>query len=224
MAVEHDTTLNVIFTGVAVSPNSRFAYLSSHTDLWQVDLEADDMQQSLTLIDTFDGFGDPFATNFHLAQLGPDCKIYICSTNGTRFLHVIHNPDEKGKLCNFRQHDLELPHYNNPGSLPNFPHFRMDEEDVCDNTITSIFGIPFISESRVHLYPNPASDFITLENRDYHDYTITDVTGARVSHGTWDKGEARKQIDVTTFHDGIYIISARRRDGKRVVSKFVVSR
>lgn len=153
---------NPTFSGVAVSSNSRYAYLSTQFKLYQIDLWEDTIQNSLTLIDTFDGFGDPFPNNFYLCQLGPDCRIYITSTNGSQYLHVINSPNEKGKACEFWQHGLKLP-FQRAAGIPNFPHFRIDEEDVCDPTITSVFGNQIFYNKKLKIFPNPATQVVNIE-------------------------------------------------------------
>ena len=156
-----------LFYGVAVSPNSRFVYLSNNWDLFQVDLQADDIPGSLVHIAHIDTFRDPyFWSKFSLAQLGPDCKIYIVSSATNNYLHVINKPNEKGLACDFRQHSIYLPHRNYNGSLPNFPHFRMDEDEICDPTITSIFGDAIWYRRDLQVWPNPSSGILNIELSD----------------------------------------------------------
>ncbi len=111
-----------IFVGVAVSPNSRFAYLTAKYDLYQVDLWEDDIQSTLTHIAHIDNFQDPyFYSTFSLAQLAPDCRIYIVNGGTNNYLHVINKPNEKGKACDFRQHSFYLqplvPNTSSPDSF-----------------------------------------------------------------------------------------------------------
>ena len=150
------------FSGVAVSPNGRFVYISNRTQLVQVDLDSDDPSDQILLIDTYDGFIDPFPTNFSYMQIGPDCRIYMTSTNGVRSLHVINNPDEKGTACNFVQRGLQLKDTSNPASIPNHPVFRLDGDEVCDPTITKVFDIPVEVVYDLDIYPNPTSNAVTI--------------------------------------------------------------
>ncbi len=70
-----------LFYGVAVSPNSRFVYLSNNYDLFQVDLWNEDIPESLEHIAHIDSFPDyTFWSKFGQAQLAPDCKIYIVNS------------------------------------------------------------------------------------------------------------------------------------------------
>jgi hypothetical protein len=91
----------------------------------------DDLEDGLELIDTFNGVNDPFPTIFYLMALAPDCKIYMCSTSSTNTYHVINNPNGKGQDCDFVQQGIQLPFVSATATMPNFPRFRVDEEEKC---------------------------------------------------------------------------------------------
>ncbi len=149
------------FTGaVSISPSSQFAYLSSDGQMYQVDLWSDNLQQSLTFIAEWDGFGDPFPNTFSSIMHGPDCKMYVASGAGVKHLGIIHYPDNKGIDCEFRQHDLELPWHKSSGNVPNFPHFRTDEEEPCDDQISNTSFIAHYPSFKITATPNPTSDQI----------------------------------------------------------------
>ena len=206
--------------GLGISPNSRFAYVSCRDSLWQVDLHEEHLEDGLILIDTLDIEGDPLVTNFGLQQLGPDCKIYMNTIRQYKYLHVINNPDAKGKDCDFRQHSIQLPHFNQPGSFPNFPHFRVNEDQVCDPTITSVFGVPVVVDEVVSLFPNPATDHITIESEYPMDkITIKNMTGSAVYSTT--SRSTRVEVDVSTLASGLYFVDVWYGD-RREISKVVV--
>ena len=119
--------------GVAVSPNSRYLYLSNTLRLYQFDLWADDIIGSIDTIAEYDGYADPFPSTFYLLQLAPDGKIYMSCNNGTKVWHVIHNPNERGKACNFEQQGVKFPYQVSFG-LPKFPNYRLGPLDgsPCD--------------------------------------------------------------------------------------------
>ena len=153
-----------LFGGAAISPNNRFLYITSWNEVRQYDLEATDIDASEVIVATYDGFVAPFPTNFYQAQLGPDCRIYINSTNGNYVLHVINRPDESGLACELVQHGIHLP-TRHAISLPNFPNYRLGtssptcnpdleiniviDTTVMNNTITKT------SEYDLSVYPNP---------------------------------------------------------------------
>ncbi|MBX2929736.1 MAG: PKD domain-containing protein [Saprospiraceae bacterium] len=122
--------------GIAISPNSRFLYVSSFRYVYQYDLHASDIEASRITVAEWDGFydGHPnLPTTFYLAQLGPDGKIYINSSSSTKYLHVINHPDLPGLFCDVCQHCVELP-TKNSWSMPNFPNYRLHhlEGSPCD--------------------------------------------------------------------------------------------
>jgi hypothetical protein len=197
-----------IFVGVAVSPNSRFAYLSAKYDLYQLDLWADDIQASLIHIAHIDYFPDTpgFASTFSLAQLGPDCKIYIVN-GGTNFrLHVINKPNEKGQACDFQQHSFYLPNLNYNGSLPNFPHFRMDEAEVCDSTLTSIFGELVWLRRDMKVWPNPSSGIFNIELPDVGagKLVVTNINGQVIYERDVSNIINEERIDISNYPGGRY--------------------
>ncbi len=216
------------FVGVAISPNSRFAYLSSTYDLYQIDLWADDIQASLIHIDHWDGFNDyGFGVTFSNAQLAPDCKIYISSPTTVMHMSVINKPNEKGKACDFRQHAIEFPNLIGGSSIPNFPHFRIDEEQICDSTITWIPDDYIVKAPNVlSVYPNPASDKATIsvytEGYEQGIIRIFDMDGRLVRSMDIDS-EATKQVDVKSLVPGVYAVEyVSYISGGRDVRKMVV--
>jgi len=119
--------------GVAISPNSRYLYVSSYLRIFQYDLWADDIAATKDTVAVYDGFTSPFATRFYFCQLAPDGKIYINCTNGVNVMHVINNPDLPGDSCDVCQHCVQLPTPNS-FSIPNFPNYRLGalEGSPCD--------------------------------------------------------------------------------------------
>ncbi len=197
------------FVGCAISPNSRFAYLSAMWDLYQIDLWADDIQGSLSHIDHVDGFRDPtFISFFGPVQLAPDCKIYIAPSITYNYMHVINNPNEKGKSCDFRQHSIYLPNRVSNYSIPNFPHFRIDEENICDSTITSMFGEAVWYRKDLEIYPNPSSGVFSVRLPDVGSgkLVVIDMSGQIVKDKEVSNIIKDEPIDLFGFPDGSYFI------------------
>ena len=78
-------------------------------------------------------------------------------------MHIIHKPDEQGQACDFQEQGLVLPHISSTGSFPNFPRFRVDEEEKCDPSILTFVGETVYWRRDMTVFPNPAIDRITLE-------------------------------------------------------------
>jgi len=151
------------FGSVEWSPNSRFMYVAVRDSLFQVDSWEENMNNGVRLIDVYDGTLNPFPTTFYIGTLAPDCKIYICSTSGNKSYHIIHRPDELGSACNFVQNGLKLPQSAGSANLPLFPRFRVDEEEKCDPTITSVFGDDVYYRRDLNIYPNPSQGDIHID-------------------------------------------------------------
>lgn len=208
-------------SGVEVSPSGQYCYVSFPFVLYQVDLWAEDIAASSVIIDSLDTtVFDPFLLAFTVSQLGPDCKIYISSGSSVRALHVINNPDGKGKTCDFVQSGLklEVPHDRN--SLPNFPHFRMDEEDICNPTITSIFNIPISTNNSLNLFPNPVADILEIEvdTHEKYQYFILDNQAHTIRSGTF-VGDAHA-LDLSSLQSGLYYMRIMSKNNMSV-QKFI---
>lgn len=209
----------VVFAGMAVSPNSRFLYLSSLVDLYQYDLEADDILFSAVKV----GSWDPNSTlrpipNIWAGQLGPDCRIYFTSTSGVKNLHVIHQPDLKGKSCDFRYNSYSLPAAHGT-SIPHFPNYRLDSGPVCDPgiVITGTRNIPEV-QGVVRVYPNPASDNFEVDiTGGYDRLELFDINGRAVmTH--YQQGK----VDVSQLPQGLYVLRAWKGDQLVGIGKVTV--
>jgi len=145
------------------SPSSQFLYLIERDTVWQLDTTIEPVEDGLVFIGEYDGGMDPTFSNFKESALGPDCRIYIRPGSSTLSFHVIQYPDEKGIACGFEQRAIRLPYISSVGSFPNFPRFRVDEEDKCDPSIVSAFGEVVYYRRDLITYPNPVSDILTIE-------------------------------------------------------------
>ncbi len=196
------------FGSVEWSPSGRFIYCASSEDLFQVDTWEDDLQDGVRFIDTYNGTLDPFTTRLFLMVQAPDCKIYMTPANGSFSLHVINKPDELGTDCDFVQNGIKLPN-SNGGGLPNFPRFRVDEDEKCDPTISSVFGNEVFYRRELKAFPNPTSGPLTLEIPE--DFTkgtleIIDLRAGTVHREKLDYPHERFSLDIGHLPTGIYHI------------------
>jgi len=208
------------------SPSGQYIYITTDYRVFQLDLEATNIEGSLEFIAMWDGFGDPLPVGFGSSILGPDCKIYTASGAGTKHLGVINNPDMKGEACNFVQHSLELPWHKSVGVVPNIPHFRVNEENPCNDQITSIFETNKFSDFlEMSLYPNPAMDEINfqfskpvLEELQIEVYT---PNGSLIASAVVDKYYVSKTIDISGLKKGLYFWRSFDINGRTTSGKFV---
>jgi len=196
------------FASVEWSPNSRFAYLANRDSLHQIDTWEQNIETNgIALIDIYNGTLDPFPTNFFVMALAPDCKIYMCSTNGNNSYHVINEPDKLGSACDFVQNGIKLPRAAGSANLPLHPRWRVDEEEKCDPTITSIFGEWVYYRRDLKVYPNPAIEHITIEipeNIGETSLNIYNQKGKILYSQIINSGNSTLFNDINNFPSGIY--------------------
>lgn len=201
--------------GVAISPNSRFLYTSLRTKLYQFDLYADDIAGSIILIDTLniDSFPD-FAAVFYLSQLAPDGKIYIAGISSHLYLHVINEPDILGTNCNFNQQGVLLPALNYV-SVPNFPNYNLGAAKTECDSIVSIENTFPVIEGKMIIFPNPASEQITIRLTDPESETLTwrlfDALGREVGMEVLPPYQEQASINVRHLPIGIYFFHVERQ-------------
>lgn len=196
--------------GLAFSPSGRFIYCGSKHGLYQVDLWHEGADDFIVLVDTVDQKAEyPFNSSFSIMALAPDCKIYIAFGNGIFYWHVIHRPDEKGTACNLEQ-GVRLPFNNGIRTMPNHPNFRIDEDAVCDSTLTSIVDILRIDGEKISVYPNPAKTTIHL-TAPVTGYRLYDLSGTLLLR---DGGYLLQEIDISTLRMGLYILQVRDVHGR----------
>ncbi|MCB9286634.1 MAG: hypothetical protein H6560_04890 [Lewinellaceae bacterium] len=119
-------------TSLAFSPNSRFIYYNTSSQLMQLDTWANPDEHPLDTIANWDAYYElntpPFGDGFAFSQLAPDGKIYISASASSRHLHVIERPNLPGQACGFRQHGFPLP-TSNGTTVPHFPNYRLEPID-----------------------------------------------------------------------------------------------
>ena len=216
----------ILFSSVEWSPNGRFVYCASYLKLHQVDTWIDDPQQGVRHIADYDGTLNPFPNELFLMAQGPDCRIYMTPKNGSYSLHVINKPDELGTACDFVQNAIKLPN-SNSGTLPNFPRFRVDEDDKCDPKISSVFGDAVYYRRQLNVYPNPSSGVFRVtipEGFISGTMVVTNLYGQVLIQKSVDNVSVFQEIDITSLPGGVYNIEVYPKDnsarifyGKQVV-------
>jgi len=173
-------------TGLSFSPNSRFLYANTQTNIYQYDLYSTNIDSSVQLIAEWDTAYLPFATIFFNNQLAPDGRIYIGTFNGDEILHYINYPDSLGINCNVVQNNFYLPSRN--ASIPTYPNYQLGRliGSPCD---TLSLGITEESINfQFSIYPNPGNGNFTFEFNDNYsgDFIITNLLGEIMKTGTFE--------------------------------------
>ena len=202
------------YGGVSFSPNSKELYVSAETHVYQFNLA--DTTQSLNnlkfLVATWDTFyspNPPFATTFYIAQLAPNGKIYISSTNGVQHIHIINYPDSVGLACDVCQHCILLPTYNG-STIPNFPNYNLGQDtgSVCDTLGLGITTpLSFGEGQGVRLMPNPAKNSCTISSLPPNSIIKIFSSQGLLVYQNIVKENQELTVNTSQFGNGIYFLN-----------------
>lgn len=206
--------------GLVFSPDSRFIYASTGDSIYQIDLNSELGEDQITPIPyvlEFDETGWPIGIGEMF--IGPDCRIYIAPATTTYYLHVIHQPNEKGIACQFQKKAIRMP-TNLLFRFPNLPMYRFN--GACDPDIewgfpTSVAPEPEEDTALLKVYPNPARDEVVVElaeGLDADAIVLNDPLGRRCGVYPVEKGMAQLRIDVSSLPSGLYFLTAQARNGQ----------
>jgi hypothetical protein len=214
-------------SGMAISGNSRFVYVTFSNKIYQFDLWGPDIAASKTLVAEYDGYdssGNP--TTFYHAKLAPDGKIYICTSGPTYYLHVINNPDSLGMACEVLQHEILLP-YTHFASMPNTLNFRLGAKAGLCDTLTTSSQQPqsYSTKQGVHLSPNPASETVEIrfdESRERSRIRVFNLLGQLVNQEEIAE-KSSVNMSVSGWPSGTYIVQVEQPAIGRWLGKLVVA-
>lgn len=188
--------------GISFSPNSSILYLLAHREIYQFDLNSENVIESKNFVDTADSYLDTtpgsdiyIPHTFFCGQLGPDGKIYISSISSVRVLSTIDRPDKWGKDCQLNQHSIHLPSLNY-STLSNNPNYRLGPVDGSPCDTLGIDNIP-LAKFR--------SDQST---EDYLKFDFVDLSDYEPAEWHWDFGDGNSGTEINPVHTysqpGIY--------------------
>jgi hypothetical protein len=112
--------------------------------------------------------------------------------------------------------------YNDPWTI-----FIEDLPAIYDSAMSisgalGIFELPAKTLRGIRVFPNPANDFITVENESGQvAFQISDVAGKTIYSGTVEKSTTAT-IPVKHFQKGLYLFHATNDDGHKATFKFIV--
>ncbi len=217
----------LFYVGVLSSPNSRFVYCIQYQTILQYDLQAPDIKASEVIVAKYDGVKyNGYETFFNLGQMGPDCKLYISSADAIPYYHFIRYPDRKGTACEVVQRGLSLgdKYWNTWSLIPYYPNYRQHLSYPCDsNIVISGTEAPNPVWEQTLVYPNPASDYITLRGHlefKHGQFVLYNAIGKEVLTQELRAQEQEYTIPIRTLPVGLYFyhiqddIGAYRSSGK----------
>jgi hypothetical protein len=207
-------------TSNCISPNNRFAYVSSNWDtsyVIQYDLTANPINSSADTVGTFYW---PLTTTGTL-RLGPNNKIYLSNIAGNgivypypyqdtmysvynMYLGVINNPDSGGLSCDFQPYSFFLGGKRTYYGLPNNPNYELGAVtgSICD----SLIGISELGtgKSVLQVFPNPCVDWIEFTYpSEGKEFKIRNSLGEVILRG---KTRIHNTINISELNSGLYFI------------------
>ncbi|GDX51851.1 hypothetical protein LBMAG27_08980 [Bacteroidota bacterium] len=221
--------------GCSFSPDGRNFYYSVRDTIYQIHINNNFTVNNKVIIASH-----PFTVfppsdsiyDYWQHELGPDGKIYIiCSKESTPYLNytyrdknlcVINNPNGIGAACDFQPWSYYLGGNKVTLGLPNMPNYNLGKlvGSPCD-TLTSIQNENLKTKSIVRIFPNPATEQLTIDNGEFTitEIEITDVMG-RIIY----KEQSHSHLSIIhcqLFSAGIYFVKVYMNDGNVEVKKFV---
>jgi hypothetical protein len=231
--VSSEATMNIPwYFGLAISPNSRYLYVSQtgittpESYLFQFDLQAANIFNSIDTLWTF-------SSNINAAgslRLAPDNKIYLASAwnDGINFnypypdsiynsvnnnLSVINYPDSGGNSCDFVPFGFNLGIGRCYWGLPKNADYEMVAKagSTCDSLSVGLFNSQLSSpELNVFYQRNWKIAFINAKDLKGKRYqmSIFDSTGKEVftEAGVLSADYYSKDVAIPSLANGIYII------------------
>ena len=233
-SMDFDTTSIYIVrpeSEICFSPNSKLLYALNYKEIYQYDVDTSDFQRSKKIVAIYDGFNDPtnpndpsdtiWKTHFVSLNIAPDSKIYINSNFATRYLTVIENPNVKGSLCNVKQHSVKLKTY--ALGVPHYPNYSLVKDSsscksgIVHNELESIMIYPNPVRKILYIsYVSASSVFSMIKNS--NQIQITNILGQNIPINIEYENDKIK-IDVSSMHQGLYIISLQDKNGVYVINK-----
>jgi hypothetical protein len=151
----------------------------------------------------------------------------MSATSTSRVLHVINNPDVAGQACNFQQHAVHFPTFNN-GTTPTYVNLELFEvpNSVCDSLDV---GNDELSNKNKELkiMPNPSDGDFSLQFKAQNisgTVYIYDVNGALVYTEYVSPFTSIKNFNLNgVLSNGIYAVSL-VRGNERALGKLIVKK
>ena len=207
--------INLLF-----SNNSSKLYLSISCRLEQYDLTASDIIGSRVAVYSTDNSPN----NVHKISYmhsAPDRKTYISSNNGAS-LDVINFPDISGSGC---QYEHMAYTFSNGGStcFPLYPNYELGplQGSLCDTISTVSIQEPDIESVKV--YPNPASDLLTVEILSDASLTLRNTLGQEILQKAIPQS-GKTQINIANIPEGIYFYEILHEKKEVYYGKVIIQR
>ncbi|HRY34195.1 MAG TPA: hypothetical protein P5531_14620 [Bacteroidales bacterium] len=210
--------------GKAVSPDSRYLYVTKGRELQQYDLEAQNIEATKHIIHYL-----PNTDHFSSCILAPDGKIYFQHSHNNLCMSVVNHPDLYGSTCDFQLNAVCLSRYST--FIPNFPHFRLGRiaGSECDTIPWMHTEDVYKEQFHLTVSPNPVHDMLTLDINGPFDagemeFSLYNLTGQQVKKYRIAPWQSILREPVNDLAEGVYtgVLIKNNRSAGRV--KVVVVR
>lgn len=189
--------------GIAISPNSRFVYVSQWDKIYQYDLHDPDPIGTKILVASYDGYywqpipnDYSFYSTFGAMALAPDGRIYIAAISQSREMSVIQYPDRKGLACEVRQHGFYKPTISQ--GVPNNPNPRLGPIDGSPADTLGLDNLPVAN------FRADQDSTQTLH------FQFQDLSYYEPATWSWDFGDGTMSSDTSPVHSfpkkGTYVV------------------
>lgn len=208
--------------GLSFSPNSNLLYASqwlssdSTAKILQYDLSSGDADQIAA--SRFAVYSSN-EKNIYSLKLGPDGRIYVAQNQTLNYLGIIQLPDVPGSDCMYADEGINLGASHSGWGLNNL----MDTEWTCAEQV-GVDEKP-IAESTFVVYPNPASDRVTIQLLE----AVVPGTMVRISNATGQlvyatRNPAGKSVSLETgqLEEGIYIVEVSAPGRATISQKLII--
>ncbi len=225
--------------GCSFSLNGHIFYAATNTmnsiglgidSLFQFNLDSVNISQTKYLVWVSNN------DSFHIGQLllSPNNKIYF----GTQYSFIdptyhsfnnmnfsfINNPDIYGSGCNIQPHSFNLNGRISMAGLPNMINYNLSalDDSPCDTLGLGINGIEAVPYPLLNIYPNPASDELTIEVLNgIAPKEIEIINSLGVTVMKLKQTKPNQQVNIKSLAAGVYFVKVRMKDGSVTVRKFV---
>jgi Secretion system C-terminal sorting domain len=210
--IPSDTTImERLSVGLAFSPNNKYLYVISMSNIYQYDF-IDDTWFHIAGIDT----DYTYFTKYETCYLGPDGKLYIGNSHGTsKQMSIINNPNDKGSACNFCPRCLRLDSLGTNayvGTPPCMPDYNLGAKTCFPLSTPNMLN----SLGSLSVYPNPVMDELHIQyfEKENTELDLLDMTGRIVKRKTLLASDKKGSIDMNDLSTGIYTYEHRNAAGE----------
>ena len=208
------------------SPNGKYLYALSFSNIYQYQTDTNDFSGSRKLVATYDGFLSLNQTDFWFSFLAANGKIYITSGGRVVDITCVEYPDSLDTACFVNQHSVHLPSWTFRGHV-NHPNYYLGRltGSPCD-TLTWV-GIDEFQQHdfKMRISPNPNNGnfklVYLLPQNEPGQLKIYDLTGRIVYKQYLPPWSSLQYITLPYLSSGIYSCIIESKN-ERVVQKVVV--